>query len=157
MRICALVRGCVLATLASTSPNATAERVVFHYTAVGTEGAEVVGTFGYDDGVPDADSVADGGFYPRSGFLTARVRGGVQDGLTVEQTGISWAVSTFEFEHSLESMEAQHTLTLVDTNATALASDRLPTRLTLSNFDIHTLLLVSKTKETYLLTAIRRP
>lgn len=79
---------------------ASAGPLVFHYTAVGTDGSAITGTFGWSDTAVATNVSADGTsalYYdsaatPTGGFLTGQVSGGYFDGWSYSETHTSWGV-----------------------------------------------------------------
>lgn len=79
---------------------ASAGPLVFHYTAVGTDGSAITGSFGWNaDAVPTF--IAPGGTnavyndspaHPLGGFLKGTVSGGVYDGAVVSYDLPSWSI-----------------------------------------------------------------
>lgn len=113
----------------------------FEYTATGNGGV-VVGAFGYDLGVPDANGSPTFGDYPNSGFIAGTVTGGPQDGVVFNVTGLRWGVFTSGGNYLLV-LDSSTFIGLDDLSATAFADDSLPTSLDLADFDFADLALSS--------------
>lgn len=158
--------------LAFGSAHAPAEAafVSFQYTAVGiagtvTEGATVVGRFGFDTAAPDHNPSAEFGNYVSTGFIEAEVSGGVQDGVSLTVSDLQWQVANRTPAMNGDALLTVYSGTFVwleDASGGALPSDALPGALSIADFmdalDTRMLRLYDTThgQHTYELSALSR-
>ena len=125
---------------------ASAAIITFGYTATGSSGVTVTGTFGYEDSVAPFHPVPTTGVYFGAGFLTGSVVGGPQDGAIFDLSGLDPFVQNgassdrfgLEFQTSGGALTF---LRLRDPSTTAFGDFILPTMLTLSDFATRELFL----------------
>jgi hypothetical protein len=113
--------------------------ITFDYAAEGN-GGTVTGTFGYDLAVADSNVDPDYGFYLQSGFLTATVNGGDQDGGIINNTALNLYVSdnapNAGKTRDILNLGFSSGIRLFDFEGTAFSSDAFPSNLILADFEI---------------------
>lgn len=126
---------------AASSSNATPIQT-FNYVALASGGGSVTGTFGWDLAVPDSSSNAAFGDYSGAGFWTGSVRGGTQDGLSFSFSGLRILITNADSDDQITFAEsATSFMSLFDDDASTLSSDRLPTAITLGDYESRDLFL----------------
>lgn len=136
---------------------APAALVRFDYTAQGTAGVTISGSFGWDDATPDSNAWGHIGHY-NSGFITAFVSGGDQDGASASLSNLTWSVYDGVPGQVVDSLNVLGSATWIhldDVQGTSITSDALPATLDLGGFEGRQLALAAAgVQRFYTLTSV---